>query len=552
MTEQPQPPKEAAFFTSIRDWGLVRGPNGVVGGVVEGLGHRIGLARVPARLLVVLAWVLLPGVVMLAYAAAWGLLPDRQGNIIIQNFGRGVTNVGALIGIGILTFLGVVGLDSGPIIGRIGMGRNVFEWDRWPFSSAWFLIPAVFLLAFVAAVVILIVWLVKRSHNTPDAGVAPPAQPTSPTGGTYTHNASAPEDSTQPDSAQSDSAQGDAVPQSLHQPSDAPQPWEPALLPGDPRAGVPASTGAARASAHHAHTAHTTGTPYGTAGHSNPPSAHTPPPPVPPRPASPPAPSVPGPGKGGYLAFGAVLLISAAVAAALARADMLAVSPLLAWGAAITVGLGAILVIVALAGRKLGFLGFLSIVAVLLAVLFASNAEQIRDGYPNRWNWDDRGGVYDVEVTIDEFEEDYEDDTFDLTTELGSSYSAVFIAGQCMSPHSEMTWDDVRHQGASMASMRLATVDDDMDIDLAATFTRLAIPTGTSLEIIGTGEDNLVVWEDRDASCYSWNYDYEYDENGEVTETAPLPLLSATNPDAPVLTINAGADKSIYIEEVAK
>src|SRR5690554_25487 len=99
MNEQPQPPTEAAFFTSIREWGVVRGTSGVVGGVVEGVGHKIGLARVPARLLTVVAWILLPGVVMVAYAAGWALLPDARGNIIIQDFGRGITNVGALIGI---------------------------------------------------------------------------------------------------------------------------------------------------------------------------------------------------------------------------------------------------------------------------------------------------------------------------------------------------------------------------------------------------------------------------------------------------------------------
>ena len=51
---------------------------------------------------------------LLAYAAAWALLPDRRGNIIVQNFGRGIPNVGALVGIAILTLIGVGGFDHRP------------------------------------------------------------------------------------------------------------------------------------------------------------------------------------------------------------------------------------------------------------------------------------------------------------------------------------------------------------------------------------------------------------------------------------------------------
>lgn len=532
MSEQSQPPKEAAFFASIRSWGLVRGTSGVVGGVVEGVGNRIGLARVPARLLVVVAWLLLPGLVMLAYAAGWALLPDHRGNIIIQNFGRGVTNVGALIGIAVLTLLGLVGFDNGPVFRVVFGSGNFYLWDDFVGNGflprvAVILIPLFFVLAIVTGLVVLLVWLAKRANsNTADA----PVTPTPPAG-----------------SAPSNGPQG----------SGAPQPWEPALLPGDSRAGVAASSGATQARANAAHAA---GAPHAASGQTGPASASAatapPAPRQPAQPPRPPAPTVPGPGQGAYLAFVAVLLLAAAATVLMAREDMLAVSPLLAWGAAITVGLGAILFIVALAGRKLGFLGFLSVFAVLLAVLFSGNAEQIRDSYTDHEYWFTTNPeiIFDEEVTVEEYDDEV-DDAFDLTTELASSYSAVFVDGQCMSPSHEMTWDDARHQGASMASMRLDTVEDDMDIDLAATFTRLAIPAGTSLEVVGTGANNLVVWEERDASCASWNYDYEfeeYDEYGEPVETEPRPLLSATNPDAPVLTINAGADKSIYIEEVAK
>lgn len=226
--------------------------------------------------------------------------------------------------------------------------------------------------------------------------------------------------------------------------------------------------------------------------------------------------------------------------------------PIVAWGAAITVGLGAVLVIVALAGRKLGFLGFLSVFAVLLAVLFAANADEVRNLYETTWVWDE-----EVVTDTDDFGiEEGVDTTVDLTSELASNYSAVFIAGMCESPSEAEPWSEVKYFGDSMASMRLDAVDEDVEIDLVASYTRVEIPAGTSLEVVGSAYTS-VVWEDRDASCSTWNDeygyrydDYEYDQPIPVT---PQPLLSVTNPNTPVITINAGtdADKSIYIQEVA-
>lgn len=543
MSEQPQPPTEAAFFTSIREWGLVRGDSGVVGGVVEGVGNKIGLARVPARLITVIVWILLPGIVMLAYAAGWALLPDQRGNIIIQNFGRGVTNVGALIGIALLSFIGFFSLDAGPILNMLRGGQNFYFFDQIPFGAAALLIPLFFFLAFITGAVVLVVWLVKRSNRK-----SADARAGSPSNGTQAPGS--------PSAAGPSAAQHGAAPTSS---TGTPQPWEPALLPGDPRAGVPASTGAATVSANAAHAAGASQNPThaatagtGQAGPAAASAAAAPPAPPtrPAPPARPPLPTVPGPGQGAYLAFVAVLLISAAITAWLDRADMLAVSPLLAWGASITVGLGMILLIVALAGRKLGFLGFLSVFAVILAVLFSSNADQIRDGYYRQWDWVNEETVFDEEVNVDY----YPPDAFDLTAELGSQYSTMFVAGTCVSPSDVPEWSEVQHFGDSTASMRLDTVDDDTTIDLNAWHNRLVIPAGTSIEVLGTGP-TTVVWEDRDASCSFW-YEAqgfeEFDEYGEYLDPTPQPVLSLTNPDEPVLTVRAGSDHSIYIQEVAK
>lgn len=542
MSEQPQPPTEAAFFTSIREWGIVRGTSGVLGGVVEGVGNRIGLARVPARLLTVVAWILLPGIVMLAYAAGWALLPDSRGNIILQNFGRGITNVGALIGIALLTLVGFATLDSGPIFSMLRGTRNFYGWDSLPFGMLAVLIPVFFFLAIITGVVVLIVWLVRRSNRTTaDARVTSASHGTSTAGeSSGTSSQGAAEQATAPHGPAS-------------QPSNAsPQPWEPALLPGDPRTGVPASTSTVKAAGSAAHSADTAPTATGLAGPASASAAAPPPRPAPPAPpARPPAPAIPGPGRAAYLAFVAVLLISAAIAIGLAWTDQLAVSPVLAWGASITVGLGAILVLVALAGRKLGFLGFLSAFAVLLALLFAANADAFRNGYASSENW---FGI-EEEVVVDEWVDDEPDVTygFDLTADLAADYSTVFLAGACVSPSEVASWSDATHFGESMATMRLDTVDEDLDIDLPATHTRLAIPRGTSLEIVGSGHI-AVVWEGRDASCTTWadrHTEWERDEYGERTQPPSQTIFTATNPAAPVITIDAGADKTIYLEEVA-
>ena len=83
-----------------------------------------------------------------------------------------------------------------------------------------------------------------------------------------------------------------------------------------------------------------------------------------------------------------------------------------------------------------------------------------------------------------------------------------------------------------------------------ATYTRLAIPEGTSIEIFGAGH-TTIVWEGRDASCSTWN-DAGFDEAGPADESQAAPVLSLTKPDSPVLTVNTGPDTTIYLEEVAR
>jgi hypothetical protein len=259
---------------------------------------------------------------------------------------------------------------------------------------------------------------------------------------------------------------------------------------------------------------------------------------------------VPGPGKGGYLGFLGVLVLSAAIVAGLERADELAVSPVLAWGACITMGLGAIVVIVALTGRKLGFLGFLSVIAVLLSLLFAGNAKEIRDSYDASWGWD---GTIDVTVNNGSEpapEPTAEETPIDLTGELAGTYSTIYAAGSCTTPVTMEAWEDVSLWGDDTATMRLDAVDEDLAIDLDAAYTHVAVPAGTSIEILGIGS-TTVIWEDRDISCHDWSEPDAYDDSGNAVASDPARVLSAINADAPVLTLTGRDGSVIYLEEVA-
>ena len=177
----PEPSREAAFFTTIRSWRIVRSDQRVAGGVLGGVGARIGMAPAPARIVFVVIAIISFGLAAVAYAAAWALLPDAEGRIIIQDFGRGRPNVGALVAIAILT---IVGFGS---IGHLGLGDafrwggNNFGWFAYAPSSgmtgmggtlngfghvlvllAAVLIPLVILCGIVA----LIVWAVRSSKTT--------------------------------------------------------------------------------------------------------------------------------------------------------------------------------------------------------------------------------------------------------------------------------------------------------------------------------------------------------------------------------------------------
>ncbi len=457
-----------------------------VGGVIEGVGERVGMARVPARIIYVVAALIFTGLMLLLYAAAWALLPDRDGNIIIQNFGRGVTNVGALIGIGVLLLLGFGSLD-GPAL----------WFPSAPWATAWlgggegaFVGAAIFFavvlpLLVVGGVVWLIVYLVRRGGEPGTAASRPPVTTDS----------------------------------------------DPAAAKGPKTAATPASPAPASATTTAPKTA----------------NAAVPPPPVasapaaPPRPPVPPKPRVPGPGRGGYLGMLAVLILAVATVAAVSRIDRLAINPGLAWFALTLIGLGFILIIVSLAGRKQGFLGFMSVPFVILGLIFAFHGDTLRDSYLSARDAIEReirnGVVYDDSFSEDvdvEWEEVWASE-IDPTAYFIDDYTQVFFTPACFEGSEQ--WLD---PDTSVTRIALGDVTADTELEILGEHTVMTVPAGTNLVHLADGyAQSVVVWPARDIYCEFWDGDQRN--------------FSITNPNQPTVTLTVYDDmymNTIVINEV--
>lgn len=75
------------FFDALRGIGLKRGPRRIVGGVLGGIADRLNVDPVFVRI-VFLILCLLPGPAILVYIAAWILIPDQDGRIILEGWVR--------------------------------------------------------------------------------------------------------------------------------------------------------------------------------------------------------------------------------------------------------------------------------------------------------------------------------------------------------------------------------------------------------------------------------------------------------------------------------
>jgi phage shock protein C len=83
VSNQSDTERENHLMESIhaifRREGLVRAKDGrILGGVIAGLGRRIGIDPWPARLLFVLLLMLIPGSQLLVYPILWILMPQEQ------------------------------------------------------------------------------------------------------------------------------------------------------------------------------------------------------------------------------------------------------------------------------------------------------------------------------------------------------------------------------------------------------------------------------------------------------------------------------------------
>jgi phage shock protein PspC (stress-responsive transcriptional regulator) len=66
------------IHAAFRRQGLVRVKDGrILGGVIAGIGRRLGIEPWPARLLFLLLLLLIPGSQLLVYPILWILMPDE-------------------------------------------------------------------------------------------------------------------------------------------------------------------------------------------------------------------------------------------------------------------------------------------------------------------------------------------------------------------------------------------------------------------------------------------------------------------------------------------
>ncbi|MDR6973024.1 PspC domain-containing protein [Leifsonia shinshuensis] len=207
------------FFDWMRGLGVVRS-DGWLGGVCAGIAYRLGIDPLIVRGIVVVAGIL-GAPVLLLYAAAWALLPDRDGRIHLQSLFEGDFEP-PIVAIGVMLLLSLLPWTSG-----FWWAHGAF-WD----VSAWgdLVGRLVWTLVVIGAVVALIVVAVRASESR-SAGGAPQAawaagaaSTTTPTGPAADTAAPAEAASSEPspDTAESDTIQLDVAAEPTPPPAPVP------------------------------------------------------------------------------------------------------------------------------------------------------------------------------------------------------------------------------------------------------------------------------------------------------------------------------------------
>ena len=195
-------------------------------------------------------------------------------------------------------------------------------------------------------------------------------------------------------------------------------------------------------------------------------------------------------------------------------------------------GLGILLIAISLAGRKLGFLGFVGVAALIPLLIFAANADELRTAYADHGGITS-GGSYTVSVASAK-----PAPPFDPTLKFPGLYASAYFDGYCQ----EGDWQD--YGSNSVARMNLAgagsAVPGDTTVDITAEVTYVTITAGTNIAL--TGDYNApatVVFADRGFTCDFGNTDQKY--------------MELTNPDAPTINLVVHDDQytnTIVIKEV--
>ncbi|HEY8719497.1 PspC domain-containing protein [Pengzhenrongella sp.] len=326
---QPAPPPPAfaqqrygsdGFFDSMRRLGVVRTQDRWIGGVAGGVALRIGIDPLLVRGIFAIT-ALFGGAGLILYGLAWALLPEQvDGRIHLQETIRGRFDA-ALLGAIALFVIGI-------------SWRNGW-WHNGTFNGL------LWLAAVLAMIAIIVAAVRQRGANRRAAGPKAP----------WT---------------------GPGFP-----PAPGAQPYGPTPPPPAPGRGYPTPPAGYTAAPASGYTYPPAGGYAGppAGGYAGPPADYAPVPPVPPIPPKPLKPRVYGPGRAAIRAVVGLTLLALAVLLILDR------NGTLDWPVALTAaGIGIMLAGLGIAiagfrGRRSGTLGFLAIVAIVLAVP-ASIADQ--------------------------------------------------------------------------------------------------------------------------------------------------------------------------------
>ncbi|MBL3698936.1 PspC domain-containing protein [Leucobacter luti] len=232
-------PPGTAFFSWLRDLGIVRGSDRWFAGVAGGIAAKTGLDPLIIRgIFVVLA--LLGGPGILLYIVGWLLLPDFTGRIHVEDIVRGRAHAGVVTAAIVLAAVVIIPALFSLIIPGAGTPFSIWGWGAWGWIGlpSW-LSATIAWLIWIAILVVGGLWLrrvmLKRGRDraanpgaeTPPAGSAPLWEPqprahTQGPGGVAPQGAAPPQPEAAPSAAGPGAAPG------------GPPADDPAAAPGDP------------------------------------------------------------------------------------------------------------------------------------------------------------------------------------------------------------------------------------------------------------------------------------------------------------------------------